>query len=80
MGLDRLVLDQKERSKQSMKNQNMNPSETRINEVPSNQPFNKQTEITSPSIKNRENDNIVITRNPEYQEKVDKVKSMFNLK
>ncbi|AFV23279.1 hypothetical protein Mpsy_1070 [Methanolobus psychrophilus R15] len=80
MGIDRLILDQKERSKQSMKHQNMNPTETRINEVPSNQPFDKQTENTSPSLKNRKNDNIVITRSPEHQEKIDKVKSMLNLK
>ena len=81
MGIDRVIHDQKEK-KRAQKKQPLQKKQnkTPIRETLENQPFDKKSEGTYQSQENKNNDNTVVTRSSEHQEKIDQIRSMLNLK
>lgn len=82
MGIERVLQDQKEKSKQKKQVENNNDSTSCINAVVSNKAFAKKTENISQDkrvIKDGENSTIA-ARDQKHQKKIDHVKSMLNLK
>lgn len=80
MGIDRIIHDQKEKSKQEAKYQNEETIELPRDNKISNQPSdNNLKDISYINDKKKSNDTS-IARSQEHQKKIDRVKDMFNLK
>jgi len=79
MGIDRIIQDQKEKSTQKRQLTKMEQNKSSMSKVLSTQPFDNKVEGISQHTENKDN-YTTITRSPEHQEKIDKVKRMFNLK
>lgn len=82
MGIDRVVQEQNEKKKYEKQVHDNIRTPANVNNLEAQKPVTNESETKShneDSIK-RKNENTIATRNPDYQKKIDKVKSMFNLK
>jgi hypothetical protein len=82
MGLDRVVQEQNEKKKYETKNHGRNNTSSNVNNLESTKLVTNRPETQSQKEKltERKNETTIATRNPDHQKKIDKVKSMFNLK
>ena len=82
MGIDRVIQDQREKTKQKKQFQNKDASTICINNVAANKTFDKKSGNTSQDkrVIKEEIDNTIATRNPEHYKKIENVKHMLNLK
>lgn len=82
MGIDRIIQDQKEKTKQKKQFQSKDASTTCINNVPANKTFDKKSGNNSQDkrVIKEEKDNTIATRNPDHYKKIETVRNMLNLK
>ncbi|MGP8330112.1 MAG: hypothetical protein ACT6FF_07325 [Methanosarcinaceae archaeon] len=82
MGIDRVIQDQKEKTKQKKQFQNNDAIITCINNVAANETFDKKSGNISQNkrVIKKEKDNTIATRNPDHHKKIENVKKMLNLK
>jgi hypothetical protein len=82
MGIDRVVQEQNEKNKYEKQVDDSVNTSSNVNNHEAKKSFTDESRTKSQnedSIKGK-NENTIATRNPDHQKKIDKVKSIFNIK